>query len=293
VTVYDAMDELTGFLGASPRLAALESELLERADVVFTGGHSLYEAKRHRHANVHAVPSAVENDHFRAARGRLGDPPDQARLGRPRIGWFGVIDERMDLPLLEAIADLRPDWSFVLIGPVVKIHEAALPRRANIHYLGAKPYQELPAYIAGWDVAIMPFARSAATRYISPTKTLEYLAAGRPVVSTSIRDVVTPYGDEGAVAIADTPQAFVAAIEHALASPSRDWLELVDAILARTSWDATWSRMERLMEEASIRVRAEAERADQLRVQKLPREAVPIITSAGSHADLVAERSRD
>jgi len=250
LTVYDAMDELSAFLGAPPLLLELEEELLERADVIFTGGNSLYEAKRERHANVHAMPSSVDARHFATARNALPDQADQAAIMRPRIGWFGVIDERMDLELLQRTAALRPDWSFVLIGPVVKIDPAFIPRRANIHLLGPKPYDELPMYISGWDVAMMPFARNEATRFISPTKTLEYLAAGRAVVSTSIRDVTSPYGEQGLVAIADDPDAFVAAIDRALVEDPVSRQERADAWLAGLSWDATWARMRQLIEVA-------------------------------------------
>lgn len=247
-TVYDCMDELSGFWGAPRALRERERDLLRSADLVFTGGRSLYEAKRALRPSAHLFPSSIDASHFRRARGLQPEPPDQAELGRPRLGYFGVIDERLDLELLAAAADLRPDFTFVMIGPVAKIDRAALPRRPNIHYLGQKPYAELPAYIAGWDVALMPFARNDSTRFISPTKTPEYLASGRPVVSTSIRDVVEPYGREGLVAIADAPADFVAAACGALGPTRRaEWLQRVDAFLSRGSWDHTWAQMESLI----------------------------------------------
>ncbi len=251
LVVYDCMDELSAFRGASPRLLHEEERLLQRADVVFTGGWSLYEAKRHRHHNVQGLPSSVDVAHFRRARTPLADPPDQAALARPRLGFFGVIDERMDQELLAAVADRRPDWQIVLLGPVVKVDPAELPRRPNLHYLGSKAYDQLPAYLAHWDVALMPFARNHATRFISPTKTPEYLAAGRPVVSTSIRDVVRPYGERGLVRIADRPDAFVAAVEEAMErdATSASWLERVDAFLADTSWDRTWAQTDAALNE--------------------------------------------
>jgi UDP-galactopyranose mutase len=255
--VYDCMDELSGFHGAPPALQERERELFARVDLVFTGGHSLYEAKRGQHASVYAFPSSIDAAHFGRAREVQGDPADQAEIPRPRLGFFGVVDERMDLGLVAALADARPDWQIVMIGPVVKIDPAGLPRRGNIHWLGGRTYAELPVYIAGWDVAIMPFARNAATRFISPTKTPEYLAAGRPVVSTSIRDVVRPYGVRGLVGIADEPAAFVAAVEEALALPERArWLAEVDQFLAGNSWDETWARMRRLIG-AAVRARSE------------------------------------
>ena len=248
--VYDCMDELANFLHAPPELKTRERRLLERADVVFTGGRSLYEAKAGLHRNLHAVPSSVEFEHFARARAGLTDPPDQASCSRPRIGYCGVIDERIDTELLDFVARTRPDWQIMLVGPVVKIPESVLPRRDNIHYLGLKSYAELPAYLSGWDAAIMPFARNDATRFISPTKTLEYLAAGRPVVSTPIRDVVEPYGRLGLVQIAADGDPFVAALERALVERSTELDTRRDTFLAATSWDATWTKMQQLLAEA-------------------------------------------
>jgi UDP-galactopyranose mutase len=252
--VYDCMDQLSAFRNAPPELLRLEPELLARADVVFTGGHRLYEAKRGSHPEVHPFPSAVDVGHFQTARRATGDPADQAKLRRPRIGYYGVIDERLDLPLIEAIARRRPDWSIVLVGPVVKIDPADIPDLPNVHALGPKPYAELPAYLGGWDVAIMPFARNEATEYISPTKTPEYLAGGRPVVSTSIADVVRPYGELGLARIADEPDDFIAAIEAALGEDRASRIAAADSFLARMSWDRTWQSMD------SIAARAERRR---------------------------------
>jgi UDP-galactopyranose mutase len=249
--VYDCMDELSAFRGAPPALLQREVELLQRADVVFTGGQSLYEAKRDRHPNVHAFPSSVDVAHFATARRPLPEPADQASIPHPRLGFFGVVDERMDLELLAAVADARPDWQLVILGPVVKIDPASLPSRPNLHFLGSKLYTELPTYLASWDVALMPFARNESTRFISPTKTPEYLAAGKPVVSTSIRDVVRPYGDLGLVRIADAPEDFVRACEAALTEDRSTWLPRVDAHLASMSWDSTWAGMKALLDAAT------------------------------------------
>lgn len=247
--VYDCMDELSAFKGSPTELPLFERQLLARADIVFTGGRTLYEAKRTQHRNVYAFPSSVDVGHFRAARATQTDPADQAAIPRPRLGFFGVIDERMDLDLLAGVADARPDWHIVLVGPVVKIDPDALPRRPNIHFLGGKRYEELPSYIAGWDVALLPFARNESTRFISPTKTPEYLAAGRPVVSTSIRDVVTPYGDLGFARIADDVPGFVAAVAASLAEDgSRRRIE-ADRYLARMSWERTFEGMRALVDE--------------------------------------------
>ena len=248
--IYDCMDELSAFSQAPAELKMREAELLRRASVVFTGGQSIFEAKRHAHANIHPFPSSVDVEHFAAARRITEDPADQAGLPHPRLGFFGVIDERMDLELLAGIADARPAWQIVMLGPVVKIDPASLPARANIHYLGSKTYQELPSYIAGWDVALLPFARNEATRFISPTKTPEYMAAGKPVVSTSIRDVVRPYGQQGLVRIADTVDEFVTACEAALAEDAAARLRDGDVFLRQTSWDGTWTRMRRLVDAA-------------------------------------------
>jgi UDP-galactopyranose mutase len=249
-TVYDCMDELSAFRHAPPELLNLEEKLLAAADIVFTGGSSLYEAKRDRHSNVHAFASSIDVAHFAQARGLVPQPDDQAGISSPRLGFCGVIDERMDLSLLAATADAHPDWSLVMIGPVVKIDEADLPQRANIHYLGSKPYAELPSYMAGWDVALMPFAINEATRFISPTKTPEYLAAGCTVVSTAIVDVVRHYSDLTAVEIASTPQAFIAACEVALQrrhNSDTAWRDEADAILAQTSWTKTVRKMSALI----------------------------------------------
>jgi UDP-galactopyranose mutase len=249
--VYDCMDELSAFRGAPTRIAERERELLRAADVVFTGGHSLFEAKRKQHANIHPFPSSVDVGHFRAARRPLAEPADQVGIPRPRIGFFGVIDERLDTGLVDGVAASRPDWQLVLIGPTVKIDPSELPRRPNIHYLGAKPYKELPRYLAHWDVAILPFARNESTRFISPTKTPEYLAAGCPVVSTSIRDVVRPYGEQRLVRVADEVSDFVRETQAAFGDRrSARWRKAVDASLATMSWDRTWSRMAALVEDS-------------------------------------------
>ena len=248
--VYDCMDELSAFKNAPTIMREREAELMQRASLVLTGGQSLYEAKREHHSNIHPFPSSVDVAHFAQARQLSSDPADQAALPRPRLGYFGVIDERMDLALLDGVAAARPDWQIVMVGPVVKIDPASLPQRDNIHYLGAKQYEELPHCVAGWDVAMMPFARNEATRFISPTKTPEYMAAGKPVVSTSIRDVVRPYGQLGLVRIADDVEAFTRAAAEAMVESSTQRMARADAVLRHMSWDRTWRRIRDLMADA-------------------------------------------
>jgi UDP-galactopyranose mutase len=254
VIIFDCMDELSAFDFAPPQLVERERQLLERADVVFTGGPSLYRAKQHRHSNIHLFPSSVEAEHFRQALDGLTEPEDQALLPHPRLGFFGVIDERMDRPLLAHLAASHPEWQIVMIGPVVKVNPVMLPQAPNLHYLGQRSYEALPAYLAGWDVCLLPFACNAATRFISPTKTLEYMATERPIVSTPIIDVKEPYGD--IVYLGDTPAAFVKACERALMSSGEECVrrgEKMRAVLKKTSWDATAAAMRRLIQEARER----------------------------------------
>jgi UDP-galactopyranose mutase len=277
--VYDCMDELSAFKGASHALKEREAELFKCADLVFTGGQSLYEAKRHQHKNIFAFPSSIDATHFAQARCAQDEPSDQAAIPHPRMGFFGVIDERMDIELLDAVAQARPDWHLVMIGPVVKIDPATLPRRDNIHYLGGKTYQELPSYLAGWDVALLPFARNESTRFISPTKTPEYLAAGCPVVSTSIRDVVRPYGELGLVHIADTPAEFTQCIEDAMNEDAASRMSEVDAFLSQTSWDRTWGRMAELIEDAITARRAPAQAQHALAASSTANAAVAVASS--------------
>ncbi len=240
-TVYDCMDELSAFRFAPADLLSLETELFECADLVFTGGHSLYEAKRERHADVRPFPSSVDVEHFAKARQQKCHRADKS----PRLGFYGVIDERMNLALVAALADARPGWTIEMVGPVIKIDPVELPQRPNLHYPGPRTYDELPATLACWDVALMPFAINESTRFISPTKTPEYLASGRPVVSTAIIDVARHYGTLDAVKIAASTERFIEACDEALALMHGDprWLEPVDEMLAAMSWDATAGEM--------------------------------------------------
>ncbi|HKG52707.1 MAG TPA: UDP-galactopyranose mutase [Anaerolineales bacterium] len=251
LTIYDCMDELSLFQGAPAKLQELEKELLERADLVFTGGQMLYEEKRKGHDNVYLFPSSIDAPHFEQARKKQADPADQIDIPYPRLGFFGVIDERMDMELLGELAQARPDWHLVMLGPVVKVNPESLPKFPNIHYLGMKTYDQLPKYLANWDVTLLPFALNDSTRFISPTKIPEYLAGGKPVVSTPIRDVVNPYGRQKLVSIAATAGEFVQAIETILQMKKEDtasWLTKVDQQLSQNSWNYTWKRMMTLIE---------------------------------------------
>jgi len=288
--VYDCMDELSNFKFAPPELKEMEQALMAKADVVFTGGYSLYEAKRDLHANIHPFPSSVDWAHFAQAREELADQPDQAGLARPRIGFYGVIDERMDLELLAQVADARPDWQLVMVGPVVKISEEDLPRRPNIHYLGGKSYDQLPLYLAGWDAAMMPFAINEATRFISPTKTPEYIAGGRPVVSTPIKDVIRHYGELDCVKIAVNAEQFVQGCEEVLALRAGDdsWLEAADVELAKTSWESTFRRMSTLVAEAVAGRAVKSPPAIRPSDRKRPFD--DLIVGAGFSGAVLAER---
>jgi UDP-galactopyranose mutase len=237
----------------------------------------LYEAKRNSHKAVHAFPSSIDASHFGKARIATSDPADQAGIPQPRLGFFGVIDERFDIELLDAVARKRPDWHFVMIGPVVKIHPDSLPKHPNVHYLGPKKYDELPSYLANWDIALLLFARNESTRFISPTKTPEYLAAGKQVISTSIRDVVRPYGDLQLVNIADTPDDFIRAAEEILtkSTDQSEWIAKVDSFLADISWDKTWQQMSELINEA-VEARQRA-KTSSLPLAKVKQQTVAVI----------------
>ena len=249
VTVYDCMDELSAFKFASPLLKTLEEQLFRKADIVFTGGQRLYEAKKNQHRNIYPFPSSIDKAHFAQARNDINDPADQAGIPYPRLGFYGVIDERFDIDLIREAAQQKPDWHFVLIGPIVKIDPAALPYLNNIHYLGGRSYSELPLYLHGWSIALVPFLLNESTLFISPTKTPEYLAGGKPVISTAIQDVVHPYGVKGLVRIINNTAEFVLAAEQELAiTNKKEWLTKSDYFLKDNSWDVTWKKMNDLVE---------------------------------------------
>ena len=245
--VYDCVDEPAHCSFALPELGVREAQLFGWADVVFTEGQSLYEAKGRHHDNAHAFPSSVDVDHFAKATLHPDEPKDLQDIPHPRIGFVGVIDERIDNLLLRQVAQVRPEWQFVMIGPVVNLSAGLLPQADNLHYLGQKVYKELPSYLAHFDVAMIPFTLDDATRFISPSKTPEYLAAGKSVISTSIRDVVCPYGEKDLVVIADDCHSFIAGIEHLLNDDQTHRRSRADAFVNRLSWDQTWQDMERCL----------------------------------------------
>lgn len=255
MVIYDCMDELSAFKFAPAELKIMELELFRKSQVVFTGGYSLYQAKKNAHQNIHPFPSSIDKAHFSQGRIPVAEAPDQEHIPHVRIGFYGVIDERFNIQLIQEVAAKRPDWQFILIGPIVKIDPSDLPRPANIHYPGSKPYSELPNYLAGWDIAIIPFEKNESTQFISPTKTPEYLAAGKPVISTSITDVVSPYADKNLVYIADNADQFIAAAEEELSKTPeqiKNWLSNVDAFLENISWDATFRQMMDKIEDCLI-----------------------------------------
>lgn len=245
--IFDCIDEHSHFSESTQTIEHYENELMKKADIVFAAGNSLFESKKYKHHNIHPFPSSIDYAHFAQARGKLTEPDDQINIPHPRIGFYGVIDNRLNLELLLQMADLNSDYQFIIIGPSLKIDPAMLPQRRNIHYLGKKDYLTLPLYLSSWDCAIMPFALNKATRFISPTKTLEFLAAGKPVVSTSIADVINPYAHRKLVRIADRPEDFLDEIELAMAERQLpEWLDRVDHYLKDHSWDKTFNRMAEL-----------------------------------------------
>jgi UDP-galactopyranose mutase len=249
--IYDVMDELAAFKGAPAALKLQEQALLSMADLVFTGGLSLYRARLATLQSIHLFPSGVEIEHFAQADNQhLPRPADMATLSAPVLGYFGVIDERMDQTLLATLAAAHPEWNIVLVGPIIKIDPNELPQAPNLHYLGMKNYQELPAYLAYFDVALVPFAMNESTRHLSPTKTLEYLAAHKPVVSTPIPDIIELYGDF--VRIGTTPTEFVEQVEFALAESNTAIAQRRAAetrLLTRYTWDSIAAQMNELIQQ--------------------------------------------
>jgi hypothetical protein len=285
VCLYDCMDELSAFRGAAPDLTLWERRLFAKADFVVAGGRTLFEAKRRQHGAVTCLPSSIDTAHFARSRHQPAEPADLDGIPHPRLGFFGVIDERFDAELLRDAAAARPDWHFVMIGPVVKIDPASLPQAANIHWLGGKAYSELPSYLGNWDLGIMPFALNESTRFISPTKTPEFLAAGLRVVSTAITDVVHPYGDAGLVAIGGDAADFVAKCDEQLAAPREEWLRKVDDMLATNSWDRSWARVQDLIH-GTMADKVDRLAAERALARASARAATPAPRRSGSPAQV-------
>ena len=263
--VYDCMDELSQFTGAPPTLLQQEARLIRHADVIFAGGPELGERKRKQHSNVHTFGCGVEYQHFaRANDPHTAAPPDIDFMNRPIIGWFGVVDERVDYGLVGEMARLRPDWSFAMIGPVVKIDPNLLPHSPNLYWLGSRDYQALPNYCRGFDVCMMPFALNSATEFINPTKALEYMACGKPIVGTPVRDVVRQWSE--IIRIAGSAAAFVEAVEAALrAAPTDARVARGIELAQRCSWDSTVAQLQSLIDDAL----SKRERGSVQRIQPL------------------------
>lgn len=253
--IYDCMDELSAFKHASPLLIERENALFQVADIVFTGGPSLYQSKRHKHHNVYCFASSVDAEHYAPKKPQsnailhLNPNATLNKTSIPvRIGYVGVIDERIDIALIAHLAECHPEWQIVMVGPVVKIDTHSLPQHNNILWLGQKSYAELPALMAAWDICMMPFALNESTRFISPTKTLEYMAAERVVVSTNITDVAEPYGH--VVPIAHSHDQFVQMCESLLAESAfarAQRIKTMREIVAKTSWEKTAKAMQQLI----------------------------------------------
>ena len=247
--VYDCMDELSKFRFAPSELVDREAFLMAEADVVFAGGFRLAQSKSRRHRNVHFFGCGVDVAHFGAAH--EDDTAVHEALSSvqgPVAGYYGVIDERIDYTLLATLADALPNVAFVMVGPVVKVDPRELPQRANIHWLGQRSYGELPALVKGFDVCLMPFALNEATEYINPTKTLEYMAAGKPIVSTAIADVVHNFTP--VVAVAGDADEFIAAVRDAIERPNAELIAQGLEQARHNSWESIVWRMQRAMERA-------------------------------------------
>jgi glycosyltransferase involved in cell wall biosynthesis len=246
--VFDCMDELSLFKGASQQIVDQEKYLVANADIIFTGGKSLYESKQKLHPNVFCFPSSVDRDHFSTIEHTKNIPSDIANIPSPIVGYYGVIDERIDLQLLAETAKNMPEVSFVMIGPLAKIHDNDLPKEDNIHYLGMKTYNELPLYLNTFDIAMMPFALNDATKYISPTKTLEYMAACKPIISTKIADVERDYS--ACVSLIENADDFCDEVNFLLNQKEGYSMEMqYNKILQNTSWDTTVAKMKVLIKE--------------------------------------------
>lgn len=252
--VYDCMDELAQFKSAPSDIRFREKFLMSKADIVFTGGRKLYEAKSELHPCVHYFGCGVDIDHFRKAQSHeTVIPEDIINLSRPIVGYYGVIDERLDYELIACLSQSKPDWNIVMVGPVVKVSPEDLPRAPNIHWLGQRDYQTLPNYVKGFDVCMMPFALNEATEYINPTKTLEYMAARKPIISSAVADVVKNFAP--IVRIAHSHDDFIRQIDTLLRNPEDGELDAGLEMARNSTWDYIVAQIEKLITDA-ILVRA-------------------------------------
>jgi glycosyltransferase involved in cell wall biosynthesis len=246
--VYDCMDELSQFKGAPRELVRRERELLNAADVVFAGGPKMARSKARFNSNCHSYGCGVDIKHFGKARHAATKvPQDVAQLSGPVLGYIGVVDERLDYDLLANLADHNPAWSIAIVGPHTKVDPADFPKRDNLHFLGGRDYSQLPAYAKAFDVCMMPFAKNEATEYINPTKALEYMATGRPIVSTDVEDVVLQFSD--VVEIAVTHDEFIAGCERSIAQPSLRRINAGLKMAKNNSWDSIVAQLERHVED--------------------------------------------
>jgi len=251
LTVYDCMDELSKFKGAPPQIIQREATLLKTAEVVFTGGRKLFESKRQHNDNCHFYGCGVDGEHFGKARSETTAVPEQLqKLKKPVLGYFGVVDERMDYELVAALADANSDWSVAIVGPVMKVDPGALPQRPNLHWLGQQTYRDLPAFCKGFDVCLMPFALNESTEFINPTKALEYMATGRMIVSTAVPDVVSNFGTVAKVA--NSKEEFIELCRKAVMAPEAQTIERGLQMVGDNSWEAIVAKLEHHIEEALV-----------------------------------------
>lgn len=249
LTVYDCMDELSKFKCAPPEIRTREASLLNEAEVVFTGGRKLWESKKLSNDNCHFYGCGVEVDHFaraRAAETRV--PEDLANIPKPVLGYFGVVDERMDYDLVAKLADANPNWSIAIVGPVMKVDPNSLPKRPNLYWLGQRQYADLPGFCKGFNVCLMPFALNESTEFINPTKALEYMASGREIISTAVPDVISNFSQ--VVKVGYSHDEFIALCRRAVEQPDTEAVERGLEMASQNTWEMIVSKLESHIEAA-------------------------------------------
>jgi glycosyltransferase involved in cell wall biosynthesis len=276
--VYDCMDQLCQFKNAPPELCAREKVLLQAADVVFTGGRKMWEDKSRFNPNTHFYGCGVDVAHFGAAREASTPLPADIVDKRGKVlGYFGVVDERLDYELIARLADADPAWNVCVIGPACKVDPADFPQRPNLCWMGGREYSQLPAYAKAFDVCLMPFALNEATEYINPTKALEYMATGTPIVSSAVPDVVSNFSE--VVAVADSHDEFIAACRRALEAPNTERLQQGLQMAAANTWEAIVAKMEKHIEHALM-----------LRTITRPRSAVEALLDSATASAVATAR---